>query len=254
MLFSGSTNDFWAWTIRPDMSAFWVGAGYTFGAVAITTMLLVGRWRASIVPVVSTLPFAVVMLAATLIHHDRFFEGSARYYVWLAIYAYLPFALPAMLVLNLGRDPGPDAEDILLPASIRTVLVVGGLPVGVLGLVLAVAPHALASSWPWMLTPLMSRVIGGWLLFIAAGSLCPLFECRYVAYRFYLPTAAFWFSLLLAGSFIHRDDFDWDRIMAPLFVVAVAAAIAAIVAISLRMELVLRDTRTPRAGSVELTA
>src|SRR5688500_5521346 len=85
-LFAESTHAYWAWEIKPAMSAVWLGAAYTFGAIALATMLAVGRWRAAIVPVVGTWAFAIVALAATLLHQDRFFLGTLNYYVWLAIY------------------------------------------------------------------------------------------------------------------------------------------------------------------------
>ena len=50
-LLPGSTEDYWSWPIRPDMSAVWVGVAYTFGAIAITTMLITGKWRFAMVPV-----------------------------------------------------------------------------------------------------------------------------------------------------------------------------------------------------------
>src|SRR4051794_10308277 len=76
VLFADSTAAFWAWEIKPAMSAVWVGAGYTFGAIAITTMLRVGRWRSAIIPVIATWPFSLVMLFATVTHLDRFFLGT----------------------------------------------------------------------------------------------------------------------------------------------------------------------------------
>src|SRR5262245_20646526 len=100
VLVPGGTKDFWAWQIKPDMSTVWVGAGYTFGACAITTMLVVGRWRGAIVPIISTFPFSVLIMAATLLHPDRFFVGTLRYDVWFVIYAALPVVLPIIWFVN----------------------------------------------------------------------------------------------------------------------------------------------------------
>ena len=234
MLFPGSTADFWAWEIRPDMSAFWVGASYSFGAIAISTMLLSGRRSASTVPILATWPFAVVMLAATLIHNDRFFTGDVSYFTWFVIYLVLPFALPPMLWLS--RDGLAGVEGPLLPGPARLLLAAAGIVAAVLGLLLVLSPGLLDQSWPWRLTPLMSRVIGGWLLFIATGALAPLWQPRYFAYRLYLPAVAVWFLLLLAGAMIHNDDFDFDRPAATLFLIALAVSVACIVALILVME------------------
>jgi len=36
------TAQYWAWEIKPEMSTAWVGVGYTFGALAIWTILNFG--------------------------------------------------------------------------------------------------------------------------------------------------------------------------------------------------------------------
>jgi len=234
-LFPGSTEDYWSWPIRPDMSTVWVGAAYTFGAIAISPMLLRGRWTEAIVPVISTWPFSVVMLAATIIHNDRFFLGTANYYIWLAIYIYLPFALPVMFFLNRRQDPGVTATDTLLPIVLRIVLSVIGAMTALYGLLLIAESKAVLDTWPWQLTPLMAKVIGGWLLFIATGSLWTAIEARYAAYRYYFPVAAFWFALLLLASIANRDDFN-DGLSKPLYFIALGTAIVGSLAIYLLME------------------
>lgn len=235
VLFPGSTEDYWSWPIRPDMSAVWVGSAYTFGAVAISTMLLRGRWTEAIVPVLSTWPFSVVMLAATIIHNDRFFLGTANYYIWLAIYLYLPVVLPVMFFLNRRQDPGATSTDTVLPVGLRVVLSVVGAMTGLYSLLLISESKAVLDTWPWQLTPLMAKVIGGWLLFIATGTLWTAFEARYAAYRYYFPVAAFWFALLLVASIANRDDFN-NGLSKPLYFAALTTAIVGSLAIYLLME------------------
>jgi len=235
VLFPGSTEDYWSWPIRPDMSAVWVGAAYTFGAAAISTMLARGLWTEAIVPVISTWPFSVVMLAATIIHNDRFFLGTANYYIWLAIYIYLPFALPVMFFLNRQQDPGVTATDRFIPIGLRLVLSVVGAVTALYGLLLIAEGKAVLDTWPWQLTPLMAKVIGGWLLFIATGSLWTAIEARYAAYRYYFLVAAFWFALLLVASIANRDDFN-DGLSTPLYFAALTTAIVGSLAIYLLME------------------
>ena len=109
------TDAYWSWEITPAMSAVWVGAGYTFGACAITTMLVLGRWRTSILAILATIPFAVAMLVATLIHLDRFATGTPSFWVWMVIYVVLPLGLPVIYLTNRNQDPGVRPEDRLLP-------------------------------------------------------------------------------------------------------------------------------------------
>src|SRR5436309_13737228 len=72
ILFSETTRNFWAWEITPAMSSVWVGAGYAFGAIAITTMIVIGRWRSAIIPTIATLPLSVCLLGATFLQPERF--------------------------------------------------------------------------------------------------------------------------------------------------------------------------------------
>jgi hypothetical protein len=236
LLFPGSTSDYWAWQVRPDMSAVWIGCGYTFGSLAQAAMLWRGRASSAFVPIFSTIPFAWVMLAATVIHNDRFFDGSVAYYIWLAIYVILPFALPPLAWQVQRRDRPVVAGETLLSPALRLGFIAVGAPVALLGLVLILAPGALDQRWPWTLTPLMSRVVGGWLLFAATGALCASFEARYEAYRYYLPLAAVWFTLLFAGSIANFDDFDDERLATPLYFFAVAGTVVGLLGVIALME------------------
>jgi hypothetical protein len=198
-------------------------------------MLLRGRWTEAIVPVMSTWPFSVVMLAATIIHNDRFFLGTANYYIWLAIYIYLPFALPVMFFLNRRQDPGVTPTDTFLPVGLRVVLSLVGAITALFGLLLIFESKAVFDTWPWQLTPLMGMVIGGWLLFIATGTLWTAIEARYAAYRYYFPIAAIWFALLFVASIANWDDFN-DGLSKPLYFAALTTAIVGGLAIYLLME------------------
>lgn len=234
--FSESTASFWAWEIRPAMSAVWVGAGYTFGALAITTMLVVGRWRAALIPIVATWPFSIVMLLATLLHLDRFFLGTINFYVWLAIYIGLPLVLPLLWWLNKGRDPGPQPSDTLMPSTVRMVAGGLGIVLALVSLVFIVTPTVAASFWPWQLTPLMSRVVGGWVLFGATALACLFFERRYICYRYFLVSAGVWMAILFFGSFLHLDNFNFSRFGSWLWFVLVASLSAAAFALYFYME------------------
>lgn len=211
VLFAEATHVYWAWEIKPAMSAVWVGAGYTFGGIAITTMLIAGRWRSAIAPMIATWFFSLVIIAATSLHQDRFFLGTLNYYVWLVIYVALPFALPLIWWLNRSRDPGLQPNDIFLSETFSRIGAIAGGAVGLVSLLMVFSPLTAASFWPWQLTPLMSRIIGSWLLFVAVGLLCLLFERRYIAYRQYLIPAAVWFAILFFASFFHLDNFDFSH-------------------------------------------
>lgn len=236
VIFPESTASFWSWEIQPAMSAVWVGAGYTFGAISIVTMLVVGRWRSSIVPIIATWPFAVVMLLATLLHLDRFFLGTMSFYGWLAIYVTLPVALPLIFWLNRSQDPGPQPGEMLMPASLSRGAGVVGIGVFLAGLLLIFSPSTAASFWPWQLTPLMSQVIGGWLLFAGTGLAYLLFDRRYILYRYFLLSAGTWMLILFVASFFHLGNFSFSHVGSWLWFVHVGAIAAGAFALYFYME------------------
>jgi hypothetical protein len=236
VLFPESTRMYWAWEIKAPMSAVWVGASYTFGAIAIVTMLVTGRWRSAIVPVVATWLFSIVILAATIIHWNVFFLGTVNFYVWLIIYLALPVVLPLIWWLNHTQDPGPQPTDMLVPRPIVIVAGITGVALALLSLLMFFSPSTAAGFWPWQLTPLMSRTIAAWLVFVATGLLCLIVERRYIAYRPYLIPASIWFAILFIVSFFHMETFDYSRATVWVWFVATASASLVMLALFLYME------------------
>jgi hypothetical protein len=209
--FPSYTDVTWSWQIRPEMSAVAVGAGYIFGAFSIITLLLKNEWHALNIAIWGTWIFSVAMLLATLIHLDRFFVGTLRFYVWFMVYLVLPFALPVAWWLNRRHSALIKPGDLLFSKTIRYGALIAGLIYLGFGLFMFLNPAAAANIWPWELTPLMSRVLGGWVMFIGGGAAVIYFEPRYSAYRALLPSIIIWDLALLAGSFLHMDSFDLTR-------------------------------------------
>ena len=208
LLAPAHTARYWAWTIQPSMSAVWVGAGYTFGACAVSTMLVLNRWRTAILAVIATIPFAYAMIVATLLHLDRFATGSVRFWVWLVIYAVLPIGLPVILLRNRHADPGIEPGDQLLPRWLGRTVGVIGILIDVFALALFMAPATVGRVWPWSLTPLMAQVVAGWLMFFGTGAAMFLVERRFRAVRAFLPWVAVWFAILAVAALFHLHDFN----------------------------------------------
>jgi hypothetical protein len=229
VLAPGHTAQYWAWTIQPSMSAVWVGGGYTFGACAISTMLVLNRWRTAILAVIATIPFAYAMIVATLLHLDRFPTGSVRFWVWLVIYAVLPIGLPVILLRNRHADPGVRPDDQLLPRWLGRTLGVIGIAIDVFALALFAAPGTVGRVWPWSLTPLMAQVVAGWLMFFGTGAAMFIVERRLRAVRAFLPSVALWFAVLAIAALFHLDDFN----RGPVRTGAYFAAVTVVVLVSL---------------------
>src|SRR4051794_7152811 len=151
--------DRYAWPIAPPVNAAFIGGGFLAGTLATALVLFAtSRWRSF-----STLPpalwvLATSLLAATLIHHDRFKWHYAPTYVWLIVYAGVPFVVPVLVMLQRrDAEPEPAADPALrvlrvLSAVCGTVLLVGAIA-------LFAAPVHFGRHWPWPLTPLLGRAV-----------------------------------------------------------------------------------------------
>jgi hypothetical protein len=220
------TDRIWSWPIQPPMSAVALGAGYIFGAIAFATLLLRNQWHALSVALMTAWVFSIVQLAATLIHLDRFFVGTMRFDVWFVIYVALPILLPVIWFFNrrYAAPRRPDELVFIWPA--RIALLLAGLLLLAFGVFMFVYPPGAAAVWPWLLTPLMARVLSGWVMFLGLAACLIFFEPRYSAYRSALPGFIIWALALLVGSLLHLDNFNFQRPAAWLWFLAVLGLIA----------------------------
>ncbi len=153
------TEQYFAWTVQPPLSAAFFGAGYGTGALLAGLSLRERSWARIRPGVLAIIIFATLTLVVTLLHRDRFHfgeggfaEGSA--WIWLAIYVVFPIAGIIALVTQwraLGSDP-PQAGP--LPSALRGILAIQAVVLGLLGLGLLLFPESVATFWPWTLTPL----------------------------------------------------------------------------------------------------
>ena len=106
------TADAWAWTIEPDLTPIFLGAGYGAGAYFFLRTFLSDRFPPSSAGIFGAAFFAALMLIATLIHWDRFNHGDAPligalvFYGWVAVYIVSPFVVFALWWFNRRTDSG----------------------------------------------------------------------------------------------------------------------------------------------------
>jgi hypothetical protein len=172
-----TTDRFFAWTIKPPLTAAFLGAAYVAGCTLVVLSLRATAWVHARAAIGTILVFTVLTLIATLAHLDRFHLGVAAAvpkgaaWFWLAVYLVVPVVLVVLLVLQT-RTPGTHPARIRpLPRWLSTLLAIEGTILFVVGAVLFVRPGMLA-NWPWALSALTSRAIGAWLISfgIAAGA------------------------------------------------------------------------------------
>ena len=90
------TADLWAWTIMPELTPIFMGAGYGGGAYFFWRTYPAKRWHPSSAGVFGAAFFAGLMLIATLVHWDKFNHGDAPFlaavcfYAWVGVYILSP--------------------------------------------------------------------------------------------------------------------------------------------------------------------
>lgn len=176
------TNQWFAWTIKPALTAAWLGGGYGAGFLLVVLALRTHAWAHARVPVVTVVVFTVLTLVATLLHRDRFHFGAtglvAQFaaWFWLAVYIVVPVAL-MLLAVRQERAPGDDpARRAPLPGWLAAVLTAQGVVLLVVGTALFVRPSTAGTLWPWTLTPLTARVVAAWLVAFGVAAVLALKE------------------------------------------------------------------------------
>jgi hypothetical protein len=219
----------YAWSIVPPVNAAFIGAGFLAGTVATGLVLATAtRWRTF-----STLPVALwvlasTLLAATLIHEDRFKWDYAPTWLWAVVYAGVPLAVP-FLVMRQRRnaDAAPSADPRL--RTVRILSAVVGVPVLVGALALFAAPVELGEHWLWPLTPLLGRAVGAWYaLFGTMLVSCAIGMRRPADALIPYATLASWSVLLLALPLLHPDDVSGAGLWIALMLVLLGLSLYAL--------------------------
>ena len=168
------------------------------------------HWRSFRVVVPGFVALGITLLAATLIHADRFRWGYPPTWIWTFVYAVLP---PA--AIYFWRLQSAAARGVPVPERDRRLAPISAVS-GALGVVLTVAagglfvaPDALLAHWAWTLTPLLSRVLAGWCA-LAGGTLLYLAASVRRSHEVPIPcaTLATWSALMLLLPLLHRGDVD----------------------------------------------
>lgn len=167
-LFPLDTERLFAWPVAPAMTALMMGAGYLSGVYFFTRVALADRWSRVAAGYLPVAVFAWMLLVASLIHWDRFSHDHLSFYAWFGLYLLTPLLVPALWLANRRREKvGEQGESHSLPRRAALVFALIGVVQVAAGLLLFLAPQTVIPLWPWALTPLTTRVLGGW--FVLAG-------------------------------------------------------------------------------------
>jgi MFS family permease len=232
-LFPTRTQELWAWTIAPTMTSMFMGGGYLAGAWFFARVARARSGHQALAGLVGTSLFATMLLAATILHWDRFNHDHVSFWAWLGLYVATPPLLPWLWARNRRTDPGRlSADDVPVPAPLRTVLALAGSAMLLFALVMFVWPSAVIEHWPWALTPLTARVLAGFLAFPAAAMALFATDVRWSSFQLPAETATIGLALILVATFRAGDEFRGSMVA---YAAGLVVALVLLVALQVAM-------------------
>lgn len=231
----GQTARFFAWEINPAMTAMFMGAGYVGGAYFFARALTGGPWHTVAAGFPGVAAFTWSMLAATVIHWDRFDKGHFAFQVWLVLYVLTPIVIPLIWLRNRRADPGWRDPDLEVPLLVRAWMAAMGLGFLILWIFFFVNPAGADAFWPWSLSPLTARVLGGWFSLLGVGGLFIARERRWSAWRVGFISIGLWQVLVLVAALLNLSSFDPPTVF-NWYLVVVALGVLGMLVVYLVME------------------
>jgi hypothetical protein len=205
---AGQTEDWFAWTITPDLSAAFIGAGFWGTTVAAFLASREPYWDRTWIVLPPVMVLMLLSLAATFLHADKFDFESFFGWAWLAAYVAFPTVVLVMVSRQRQVTGGPSPRQPF-PVWITAVLAMLATVITAVAVALFLQPEELADIWPWALTPLTGRIIGSWLMGIGLAAALAAWEG---CWRRFYPVAA-WFAAIgvleLLALALHGGDVDW---------------------------------------------
>jgi hypothetical protein len=205
MFFSTYTDILFFWTIKPPLSAALFGALYLGGAGVVGWVTYRGQWEPARYLIPILVSAGILISVTTFLHLDRFSPGF-KFYYWLVIYIGAPLLA---ILLYLQHERGSANWEVVGQAVTpltRTVAVVTGALLLLLGVIVLIWPDLVIAVWPWTISPLMTRIFASWFSAFGVGLLWFLYERDWS--RLYhvanLMVAAAGLDLVMV--FIHRGD------------------------------------------------
>ena len=227
--FPDLSGERFAWAIKPHMTALFMGSGYLGGAYMFIFAIFGKRWhriKAAFPPVTA---FTVAMLLATVIHWDRFDLSHFPFQLWLFLYIVTPFIVPYLWIKNRVTDPGtPEPDDLTVPILAKWAFMAFGVMGIGMAIFMFISPQSIIAIWPWTLSPLTARILGGWFGLLGVGGLYASQDSRWSAWRVPLQSITFWGILILLGAFMNPTDFTnglWNPFTIGTMVVIVVLAV-----------------------------
>ncbi|HEU0181469.1 MAG TPA: hypothetical protein VFR16_04720 [Agromyces mariniharenae] len=227
LVLPGGTEQHFAWTIQPPVTAMLLGSAYAGGIWFFVQVAVQRRWHRVRHGFPAVLVFATLLGIATFLHWDRFHFGHVSFITWVALYVSTPVLVLVALILNVREDDGmPEGDDVEIPAPWRYVLALVGAASTVTGLVLFIMPSLLIGAWAWEVTPLTARVVGAVLTLPGLVNIWMLWDDRWSAFRRVFQAQLVSLACILLAIVVRLADFEWARPSAWLFAIGIVVSAA----------------------------
>lgn len=231
-LFADRTDEIFAWTIDPEITAAFIGSFYWSAAVLALLSAREQTWARARLGVPGVLAFIWLTLLATLLHLDLFhldasdLKAQAAGWVWLVIYVAEPPLLLWAFIVQLGTAGAKPSRPNPLSRPYRALLAAQAAILLAFGAALFVAPADVGEAWPWELTELTGRAIAAWL--IALGGLLAAIwwenDCGRIRLGMYLLLTLVPLQAIALARF--GDEVAWSGAAASVLIAFMASVLA----------------------------
>ncbi len=233
-LFPTRTDQLWAWTIRPTMSAITMGAGYLGGVWFFWRVARASSSHQVAGGLLAATAFTTLLGVTTVLHWDRFNHDHVSFWAWAFLYFVAP---PFLLVLFLANRPSSSAMagGDLLPSWVARLLGGAGIVQLVAAVVWFAVPDAFRGRTPWSLTPLTSRSLASFVAFTGAFLSWALVDRRFTALQAGIEAVTVGLAATAIGAVVARDDFTGPLGARAGYTAGLALLVGGLVALQVRM-------------------
>ncbi|MEX1078391.1 MAG: hypothetical protein WED09_04715 [Homoserinimonas sp.] len=231
------TDELFAWTINPPLTAMFLASAYLGGIWFFVGVLMAARWHRVAVGFPAVMVFSALLGMATLIHWDRFHHDHVSFIVWAVLYLTTPFLVLIAMVTNSRVYTGrPERRDYEIPLLFRALPILIGLAALATGALLYASPGNFLGVWPWELTPLTARVVAAVLTLPGMVGLWLIFEPRWSSFRLLFQAQLTSLVFICLALVFARADLNWSRVATAWFVAGMAVSLVTYLAFYLYCE------------------
>ena len=208
------TTEFFAWTIRPEMTPIIMGAGYGAGVYFFYRVASGASWHevAPVFPGIAT--FTWFMAIATGIHWENFNHDHFTFALWVVLYAATPIVIPVLWFHNRRTDPGEIGPgETRLPRAVRALAGGLGFLITISAVLIFVVPTVMIGTWPWAVSPLTARILAGWFALLGVVNAVVALDPRWSAARILVQSQVLGFAMVLLGAVRVWNNFDPSNVL-----------------------------------------